>query len=127
MKVGVLTGGGDCPGLNAVIHAGGGTTRIYGDPDRGKVSVFVEDHGAGIDLSHLPHATLERGYSTGGVGIGHGFWLMLQTVDCVFLLTGSTGTTVVLEQGKMAPQPDWLGRSEAGSRLRREPETGRRT
>jgi hypothetical protein len=28
--------------------------------------------------------------------LGHGFWLMLRSADSVFLLTGITGTTLVL-------------------------------
>ncbi len=105
----LITAASECA-MNAVIHAGGGTARVYGDPERGAVQVVVEDHGTGIDLSRLPHATLERGYSTGGVGFGHGFWLMLQTADRLYLLTGPTGTSVVLEQARTAPEPAWLGR-----------------
>ncbi len=68
----------------------------------------MQDRGKGIALSDLPQSTLKRGFSTGGIGFGHGFWLMLQTVDCVYLLTGSAGTSVVLEQGRRAPDPTWL-------------------
>ena len=94
--------------MNAVVHAGGGTARVYGDPDGGTVQVFVQDRGKGIALSDLPQSTLKRGYSTGGIGIGHGFWLMLQTCDRVYLLTGPTGTSVVLEQGRAVPDQPWL-------------------
>src|SRR4051812_34490215 len=31
MRIGVLTGGGDCPGVNPVIRAGGGTAERTGD------------------------------------------------------------------------------------------------
>jgi PAS domain S-box-containing protein len=93
--------------MNAIQHAGGGIARIYGDASRGMVQVWVEDHGKGIDLSSLPRATLERGFSTGGVGFGHGFWLMLQTCDRIYLLTGQQGTTVVMEQARTAPPPMW--------------------
>jgi len=34
--------------------------------------------------------------------------MMLSTSDRVFLLTGPTGTTVVLEQERQSPSPDWL-------------------
>jgi hypothetical protein len=40
--------------------------------------------------------------------MGHGFFMMLQTCDRVYLLTGATGTTVVLEQERNAPEPTWL-------------------
>ena len=36
---------------------------------------------------------------------GHGFWLMLNTLDRVWFLTGPTGITLMLEQGRI---PDWL-------------------
>ena len=70
------------------------------------VQVWIEDCGKGIDMNNLPRATLERGWTTAG-SLGHGFWLMLQTIDHVYLLTGPTGTTVVLEQDKVAPIPAW--------------------
>jgi PAS domain S-box-containing protein len=93
---------------NAVRHAGGGQVRVCADEGVGLVQVWTEDQGTGIEVARLPQATLERGYSGGGGGFGHGFWLMLQTVDRVWLLTGPRGTTVVLEQGREAPQPNWL-------------------
>ena len=34
--------------------------------------------------------------------------MMLKTADRIWLLTGDTGTTVVLEQDRMAPEPEWL-------------------
>jgi PAS domain S-box-containing protein len=92
-------------GMNAVRHGGGGTGRVRAMD--GRVQVWVEDRGKGIDLDRLPRAVAERGYTTGG-GFGHGFYLMLQTCDAVYLLTGPDGTTVVLEQGREAPAPAWL-------------------
>lgn len=92
--------------MNAVVHAGGGQAQVAAGED-GLVQVWVEDQGTGIDVRRLPRATLERGFSTGG-SLGHGFWLILQTVDRVWLLTGLTGTTVVLEQGRTPPEPGWL-------------------
>jgi len=94
--------------MNAVQHAGGGTATVYGDLTSGTVQVWVEDTGKGIDLSHLPRATLEPGFSTGGGGIGHGFSIMIACCSRVYLLTGTDGTTVVLEQARQAPEPAWL-------------------
>ena len=71
------------------------------------MQVRIEDFGSGIDLETLPRATLERGYSSRG-SLGHGFWMMLRTCDRIWLLTGSGGTTVVLEQYRVAPEIDLL-------------------
>ena len=88
--------------MNAVVHAGGGEGQVCGEPG-GPIQVWVRDHGTGIDVAHLPRATLEKGYTTAGT-LGHGMKMMLQTVDRIFLLTGRTGTTVVLEQDRDAPE-----------------------
>jgi len=93
-------------GMNAAVHGVDGTGEVYAN-ERGTVQVWVTDRGRGIDMEHLPRATLERGYTTAGT-LGHGFWLMLNTVDRVWLLTGSSGTTVVLEQDCDAPPSAWL-------------------
>jgi anti-sigma regulatory factor (Ser/Thr protein kinase) len=96
--------------LNAVAHAKEGLAWVGGSPPTGTVQVWIEDKGSGIDLAHLPRATLERGYSVDKTpGIGHGFWLMLQTAHRVWLLTAPGGTTVVLEMDREAPEPGWLG------------------
>ena len=92
--------------MNAVVHGRGGTGEICSNA-QGTVQVWVTDTGQGISMEHLPRATLERGYTTAGT-LGHGFWLMLNTVDRVWLLTGPSGTTIVLEQDRMAPAPAWL-------------------
>lgn len=92
--------------MNAIGHAGGGTVRVCTDGSE-TVQVWIEDQGQGIRMEHLPRATLERGFTTAG-SLGHGFWLMLRTIDRLYLLTGSTGTTVVLEQYRVTPLPDWL-------------------
>jgi len=92
-------------GMNAVRHGGGGTGRICAGG--GVIQVWTEDRGKGIDLKNLPRAVAERGYTTGG-GFGHGFFLMISSVDRVYLLTGPEGTTVVLEQGVEPPAPAWL-------------------
>lgn len=88
--------------MNAVVHAGGGTGRIFVDKLSGKVQIWIEDHGSGIAVDRLPRATLQRGYTTAGT-LGHGFKMMLQTADRVWLLTGTTGTTVVIEQEEHPP------------------------
>jgi len=91
--------------MNAVVHGGGGHGSIHAD--EGVVQIWIEDAGGGIDMQRLPRATMERGFSTAG-SLGHGFWLMIQTCDGVWMLTGPEGTTVVLEQGRVAPPPAWL-------------------
>ena len=93
-------------GMNAAVHGVDGCGEVYAN-ERGTVQVWVTDRGRGIDMEHLPRATLERGYTTAGT-LGHGFWLMLNTVDRVWLLTGSSGTTVVLEQDCDASPSAWL-------------------
>lgn len=93
-------------GMNAVMHGRHGTASICADGSD-TVQVWIEDRGSGIDIERLPRATMERGYTTAG-SFGHGFWLMLKTVDLIWLLTGATGTTVVIEQGRTAPEPAWL-------------------
>lgn len=93
-------------GMNAVMHGRHGSASICADGGD-KVQVWVEDRGTGIDIEHLPRATMERGYTTAG-SFGHGFWLMLKTVDLIWLLTGTTGTTLVIEQQRTQPEPAWL-------------------
>lgn len=91
--------------MNAVTHAGGGEGRVRSD-GRDTIQVWITDHGAGIDVAQLPRATLEKGFTTAG-SLGHGMKIMLSTVDRVWLLTGPGGTTVVLEQDRVAPQRAW--------------------
>jgi len=79
--------------MNAVVHGGGGQGIVRAEGDA--VQVLITDQGAGIHLHELPRATLERGFSTKD-SLGHGFWLMLQMVERVDLLTGASGTTLVL-------------------------------
>ncbi|BDI31420.1 hypothetical protein CCAX7_34710 [Capsulimonas corticalis] len=92
--------------MNAVVHGRNGEGQVYLDP-RGSVQVWIRDHGRGIAIENISRATLERGYTTAGT-MGHGFWLILETVDRVFLNTGPTGTTIVIEQARTRPQPPWL-------------------
>jgi serine/threonine-protein kinase RsbT len=102
----LLTAAGEAA-MNAVQHSGGGTGRVYSDPERGLIQVRIEDSGKGIREEDLHRATLEKGWSGAG-SLGHGFFLILRCVDRTYLLTGPTGTTVVLEQYLNPPQPDWL-------------------
>jgi PAS domain S-box-containing protein len=97
--------------MNAVVHGGGGTGKVYVDPTRSLVQVWVTDEGTGIDVQSLPRATLELGFSSAGT-LGHGFWLMLNTIDRIYLLTGATGTTVVLEQERAPLVPTWRASAE---------------
>ncbi len=83
-------------GMNAILHGGGGT-----------VQVCVEDHGGGIAIDNLPRATLSRGFSTKAT-LGHGLKMMLETADRLYLLTGPTGTTIILEQDRERPLAIWL-------------------
>ena len=91
--------------MNAVVHAGGGTGSVS-VKDSDTVQVRVEDHGHGIAVESLPRATLEKGFTTAGT-MGYGFKLMLEAVDRVWLQTGTDGTTVVMEQDRLA-RPEWL-------------------
>ena len=93
--------------MNAVHHAGGGTGQIFTGSQRTLLQVRIQDRGTGIREEDLHWATLEKGWSTAG-SLGHGFFLMLRCADRTYLLTGPAGTTVVLEQEKNPPQPDWL-------------------
>ena len=92
-------------GMNAIVHAGGGTAQV--SVGGGTVQVRVEDHGTGITMENLPRAALARGFSTKAT-LGHGLKMMLETADRLFLLTGPAGTTLVLEQERVAPTPAWL-------------------
>jgi len=91
--------------MNAVVHASTGIGHVFAD-DSGTVQVRVEDSGRGIAVADLPNATLRAGYSTAGT-MGHGFKMILKTVDRVHLLTRGAGTTVVIEQDRDAPSPGW--------------------
>jgi anti-sigma regulatory factor (Ser/Thr protein kinase) len=93
--------------MNAVVHAGGGEGCVHADPATGTIQVWIKDQGGGIREESLHRATLEKGFTTAGT-MGHGFWMILKTCDRVWLLTGASGTTVVLEQERNAPEPDWL-------------------
>ena len=91
-------------GMNAIVHAGAGVGQVFWDRDRRCVQVRVMDQGEGIAVENLPQATLKRGYSTKST-FGHGMKIILQTAGCLWLLTGPTGTTVVLEQDMALSDP----------------------
>ena len=91
---------------NTVIHARDGVAQVSAS-ESGTVQVRVSDRGDGIPLERLPRALLEKGFTTTRT-LGHGLTMTLQTIDRLWLLTGESGTTVVLEQDKTAPEPDWL-------------------
>ena len=93
--------------MNAVVHGVGGHSTITYDEEIGVVQIRITDRGTGIRMEDLPRATLERGYTTAGT-LGHGFWIILETADRIFLTTDPTGTTIVLEQERTRPQPAWL-------------------
>ena len=90
-------------GMNAVVHAGAGIGQVFWDRGRQCVQVRVTDQGEGIAVNLLPQATLKRGYSTKST-LGHGMKMILQTASCLWLLTGPTGTTIVLEQDMAASE-----------------------
>ena len=92
-------------GMNAVVHGGGGRGHVCGTA--ATVQVWIEDSGSGIETDRLPRATLERGYTTAGT-LGHGMKIMLDTADRVYLLTGTSGTTIMMEQDREEPPPTWL-------------------
>lgn len=94
--------------MNAVVHGGGEASgEVRADLKSGRGQVWIRDQGKGISEASLHRATLEKGFTTAGT-LGHGFSIMLKTADRVYLLTGPTGTTVVLEQGAIPPEPSWL-------------------
>ncbi len=95
-------------GMNAIVHAGAGTGQVLWDTGRQCVQVRIEDQGEGIAVENLPQATLKRGYSTKST-LGHGMKMILQTAGCLWLLTGPTGTTVVLEQDAHPTEDDVSG------------------
>jgi anti-sigma regulatory factor (Ser/Thr protein kinase) len=108
--------------MNAVVHGGGGTAAIGGAFEKNQagtlrtIQIWIEDRGKGIDMKHLPRATLERGYSLAGT-FGHGFWLVLKSTDRTYLLTGPNGTTVVIEQDRDPPPPAWMQTTDGAGRL----------
>ena len=93
--------------MNAVVHGGGSGEGLVTVSESGTVQVWISDRGTGMDIGLLPQATLEKGYTTAGT-LGHGFFYMLRCIDRMYLLTGPSGTTVVLEKDREEPEPAWL-------------------
>jgi PAS domain S-box-containing protein len=102
-------------GMNAARHGGGGTGEVRASADGATIQVWVRDGGEGIVFDRI-HWAIRRGNSSAGT-LGHGFWLMMQTADRLYLLTGPEGTTVVLEQDRVAPLPAWLQEASGGVAL----------
>ena len=94
-------------GMNAVTHGGGQGEALVSSDGGGTVQVRVQDWGTGINMESLPQATLARGWSS-TASLGHGLVMILQSVDRLWLLTRSSGTTVVMEQDREEPPPAWL-------------------
>jgi anti-sigma regulatory factor (Ser/Thr protein kinase) len=97
--------------MNAFRHAGSGKVQVHQRGD--KIQVWIQDEGNGISLDKLPISTLKQGYSTMGTA-GQGWFLVLSSVDAVYLYTGKTGTTIVLQMQRTAPEPmiplsQWVG------------------
>jgi anti-sigma regulatory factor (Ser/Thr protein kinase)/CheY-like chemotaxis protein len=91
--------------MNAVVHGADAVANIWASDDC--LRIRIEDKGPGMDLSTLHRATMDKGYTTAG-SRGFGFFIMLSVVDRVYLLTGPSGTTIVLEQQLDAPEPAWM-------------------
>jgi PAS domain S-box-containing protein len=91
--------------MNAVVHAMNARCSIRASDNT--IQVWIEDSGAGIELAKLHRATLERGFTTEG-SLGHGFWLILNTCDRLWLHSTQHGTTVVVEVDKRVPEPEWM-------------------
>ncbi|MBC7805443.1 MAG: ATP-binding protein [Akkermansiaceae bacterium] len=83
--------------MNTIVHAGGGSATICRDPNGTEIQVWIRDNGRGISATHLHRATLECGFTTAN-SLGCGFFIILNTVDSLSLLTGAAGTTIVLSQ-----------------------------
>jgi anti-sigma regulatory factor (Ser/Thr protein kinase) len=109
--------------MNALRHAGGGMVQVFQRGDL--LQIWITDSGLGIPLDKLPIATLKQGYSTTGTA-GQGWFLVLSSVDTAYLHTGPTGTTIVLEMNRTAPEPviplsQWAGGDVASPIPRDEP------
>ena len=90
--------------MNAVVHGRQSRARLCADEET--VQIWIKDKGKGIAFENLHRATLERGFTTAGT-LGHGFSIILKTVDRVWLMTGPLGTTVVLEQDRQPADTTW--------------------
>ncbi|MBC8136542.1 MAG: hypothetical protein H8F28_11695, partial [Fibrella sp.] len=78
-------------------HASAGSATICVHPDGDEIQVWIRDNGNGIAVTHLHRATLECGFTTSD-SLGCGFFIILNTIDSLSLLTNTSGTTIVLSQ-----------------------------
>jgi PAS domain S-box-containing protein len=103
----IVTAAAECA-MNALIHTRSGTARVYGDPEAGRVQVWVEDPGVWNDAPP-PSAALRDlildYYSVRETRFG--FSIMIAFCERVWVQTGLKGTTVVLERGPETPEPWW--------------------
>lgn len=90
-------------GMNALVHGQRGQGKVCVNA-AGTIQVWITDEGHGIAIENLPRATLERGWSSVGTA-GYGFKMIFSVTDRMWLLTGSAGTTVVIEQDRTALVP----------------------
>ena len=74
--------------------------------------MLIRDDGPGIDFRTLPHATLQRGFSTES-SLGMGFTIMLQVCERVLLSSRPGRTSVVLEFAAPRPVVEALEEVEA--------------
>jgi PAS domain S-box-containing protein len=86
--------------VNAVTHAGSGVIEFHAGTE-GTVQVWIRDNGPGIAAGYL-----DRGASAQASPDQQGFWMLLKAADRAFLLTNTSGTTIVLEQERYEPEPD---------------------
>lgn len=91
--------------MNAIVHGCGGLVEV--SRSNSTVQCRILDHGPGIAIENLSGATLRHGFTTAGT-LGHGMKMMLQTADRIWLLTGPTGTSIVLELDLTPPALPWV-------------------
>ena len=103
--------------VNALRHAGGGTYQVFAR--EATLQVLVRDEGPGIDFRTLPHATLQRGFSTES-SLGMGFTIMLQVCERVLLSSRPGRTSVVLEFAARRAGRGEPGRPRGGGVLGRD-------
>ncbi len=81
---------------NAVKHAGSGEVLL--SIKNGKLTIYVLDHGKGIDLKKLPDTIFTEGFSTEQTSLGAGFLLMEEYMDKIILSTSERGTFLALQK-----------------------------
>ncbi len=90
---------------NALLHGNGGAAAL--EDQAGVLRVRVTDWGRGIDPENLPRATLLKGWSS-RASMGLGFTVINEMADRVYLYTGPSGTTLIIEMA-VEPAPDLMG------------------